>query len=106
MLAKSMYEINVHLGTACLKHSLHGIHTEAKLETHHFHKLLTTVFQSMKIFNANERSPSLMKKPTSNRISQKDYHGFLAFLFVLQLDSFNFLTQSANPSIELDSFLN
>ena len=47
MLAKSMYEINVHLGTACLKYSLHGIHTEAKLETHHFYKLLTTAFQSV-----------------------------------------------------------
>ena len=45
-----------------------------------------------------------MKKPTSKRISQKDYHGFLAFLFVLQVDSFNFLIQSANPSIEINGF--
>ena len=47
-----------------------------------------------------------MKKPTSNRISQKDYHGSLAFLFVLQVESFsfNFLIQSANPSIEINRF--
>ena len=47
MLAKSMYKINVHLGTACLKYSFHGIHTEAKLETNHFYKLLTIAFQSV-----------------------------------------------------------